>query len=458
MNIDTIAAAATSPGIAGIGIVRISGNKSLEIASRIFKSKNGKKLADLAFRKMYYGWIIDPESKRVIDEVLVVYMKGPETYTKEDIVEINCHGGIISVEKILRLLIEQGVRLAERGEFTKRAFLNGRIDLTQAEAVMDLVSAKTKNSFEMSLYQLEGRLSKEIDIIRQSLMDLIAQIEVNIDFPEYDEEEMTMDRILAISREIENKIEKLVHSAETGIIYKEGLKTLILGKPNVGKSSLMNYLLNENRAIVTEIPGTTRDTIEEFINLAGVPLKIIDTAGIRNTEDIVEKIGVQKALKKIEEADLILMVFDASKKLEAEDQMIIDHIQGKKVIYLLNKTDLKEKISFEGLENVQQELIRISIVNNEGLEEIEKKVREEFLSGKLNIEDDTIVSNIRHKNLLIKAKQSIRDVIVGVENGLTLECVEVDIMDTLSYLGEITGASVRDDLMDKIFSEFCIGK
>lgn len=458
MNNDTIAAAATSPGIAGIGIVRISGNKSLEVASRIFKSKNGNKLADLVFRKMYYGWIIDPESERVIDEVLVVYMKGPDTYTKEDIVEINCHGGIISVEKILRLLIEQGVRLAEKGEFTKRAFLNGRIDLTQAEAVMDLVSAKTKNSFEMSLYQLEGRLSKEIDIIRQSLMNLIAQIEVNIDFPEYDEEEMTMDRILAISREIENKIEKLVHSSETGIIYKEGLKTLILGKPNVGKSSLMNYLLNENRAIVTEIPGTTRDIIEEFINLAGVPLKIIDTAGIRNTEDIVEKIGVQKALQKIEEADLILMVFDASKKLEAEDQMIIDHIQGKKVIYLLNKTDLEEKISFEGLENVQQELIRISIVNNEGLEEIEKKVREEFLSGKLNIDNDTIVSNIRHKNLLIKAKQSIRDVIAGVENGLTLECVEVDIMDTLSYLGEITGASVRDDLMDKIFSEFCIGK
>jgi tRNA modification GTPase len=458
MNIDTIAAAATSPGIAGIGIVRVSGNKSLEIVSKIFKSKNGKSLAELVIRKMYYGWIIDPDNEKIIDEVLVVYMKAPDTYTREDIVEINCHGGIISVEKILRLLLDHGARLADRGEFTKRAFLNGRIDLTQAEAVMDLVSAKTKNSFELSMHQLEGRLSREIEIIRKNLMDLLAQIEVNIDFPEYDEEEMTMDRILGISREIEHKIVKLIQSSETGIIYKEGLKTLILGKPNVGKSSLMNYLLNENRAIVTEIPGTTRDTIEEYVNLAGVPLKIIDTAGIRNTEDIVEKIGVQKALQKIEDADLILMVFDASKELESEDLMIIDHIKGKNVFYLLNKTDLREKISFDRLEYVKKELIRVSIINNEGLEEIEKKVRKEFLSGKLSIDNDTIVSNVRHKNLLIKARQSISDVIESVENGLTLECVEVDIMDTLTYLGEITGASVKEDLMDKIFSEFCIGK
>lgn len=458
MNIGTIAAAATSPGIAGIGIVRVSGNKSLEMVSKIFKSKNGKNLSDLTTRRMYYGWIIDPENEKVIDEVLVVYMKAPDTYTREDIVEINCHGGIISVEKILRLLLEQGARLAERGEFTKRAFLNGRIDLTQAEAVMDLVSAKTKNSFELSIHQLEGRLSREIGIIRQNLMDLIAQIEVNIDFPEYDEEEMTMDRILSISREIAQRIEKLIQSSETGIIYKEGLKTLILGKPNVGKSSLMNYLLNENRAIVTEIPGTTRDTIEEFVNLAGVPLRIIDTAGIRNTEDIVEKIGVEKALSKIEEADLILMVFDASKELETEDLMIIERIRGKNVFYLLNKTDLTEKISFDRLEYVKKELIRISIINNEGLEEIEKKVRKEFLTGKLSIDNDTIVNNVRHKNLLIKSRQSISDVIASVENGLTLECVEVDIMDTLTYLGEITGASVKEDLMDKIFSEFCIGK
>jgi tRNA modification GTPase len=458
MNIDTIAAAATSPGIAGIGIVRVSGNKSLKIVSKIFKSKNGKSLIELATRNMYYGWIIDPESEKIIDEVLVVYMKAPDTYTREDIVEINCHGGVISVEKILRLLLDQGARLADRGEFTKRAFLNGRIDLTQAEAVMDLVSAKTKNSFELSMHQLEGRLSREIEVIRKNLMDLTAQIEVNIDFPEYDEEEMTMDRILGISQEIEHKIVKLIQSSETGIIYKEGLKTLILGKPNVGKSSLMNYLLNENRAIVTEIPGTTRDTIEEFVNLAGVPLKIIDTAGIRSTEDIVEKIGVEKALSKIEEADLILMVFDASKELETEDLMIIDRIRGKNVFYLLNKTDLREKISFDRLEYVKKELIRISIINNEGLEEIEKKVRKEFLSGKLSIDNDTIVSNVRHKNLLIKARQSISDVISSVENGLTLECVEVDIMDTLTYLGEITGASVKEDLMDKIFSEFCIGK
>jgi tRNA modification GTPase len=458
MNTDTIAASATYPGMSGIGIVRVSGKNAISIVSDIFKSKNGKKLVDLKRRMMYYGWIMDPEVDRIADEVLVVAMKGPNTFTKEDIVEINCHGGIVSVEIILNILVSKGARLAERGEFTKRAFLNGRIDLTQAEAVMDLVSSKTKNSFNLSMHQLEGRLSKEIKCIRESLMGLTSQIEVNIDFPEYDEEEMTIENIKNISREILKRFDKLIKSADTGKIYKEGIKTLILGKPNVGKSSLMNYLLNENRAIVTEIPGTTRDTIEEFVNLAGVPLKIIDTAGIRYTDDEVEKIGVKKALDKIEEADLILMIFDASKALEGEDIMIIKEIQDKKVLYLLNKTDLYEKIDFENFQKIKEEVIKISIKGNKGLESIENKIKEEFLKGALDVDDDVIVSNLRHKNLLLKAKESIEDVLKSIENSLTLECLEVDIMNSLEFLGEITGETIRDDLMDKIFAEFCIGK
>ncbi|SHI37142.1 tRNA modification GTPase trmE [Dethiosulfatibacter aminovorans DSM 17477] len=458
MNTDTIAASATYPGMSGIGIVRVSGKDAIGIVSDIFKSKNGKKLSELKNRMMYYGWIVDPEKDKVADEVLVVAMKGPNTFTKEDVVEINCHGGIVSVEMILGILISRGARLAERGEFTKRAFLNGRIDLTQAEAVMDLVSSKTRNSFDLSLHQLEGRLSKEIRNIRQSLMDLISQIEVNIDFPEYDEEEMTVENIKNISREILKRFDKLIKSADTGKIYKEGIKTLILGKPNVGKSSLMNYLLNENRAIVTEIPGTTRDTIEEFVNLAGVPLKIIDTAGIRYTDDEVEKIGVKKALDKINEADLILMIFDASKALEGEDIMIIKEIQDKKVLYLLNKTDLPEKIDFENFHKIKEEVIKVSIKGNRGLEKIENKIKEEFLKGALDVDDDIIVSNMRHKNLLMKARKSIEEVLESIEKSLTLECLEVDIMNSLEFLGEITGESVRDDLIDKIFTEFCIGK
>ena len=458
MDMDTIVAAATSPGMAGIGIVRVSGKQAIPIVSKIFKSKNGKELSKLPNRKLNFGWIKDPLDQKLIDEVLTVAMKAPHTYTREDVVEINCHGGIISVEKILKILVSQGARLADRGEFTKRAFLNGRIDLSQAEAVMDLVSAKTKKGFEVSFHQLEGRLSQEINAIRTQLMEMTAQIEVNIDFPEYDEEQMTLETIADISREIEKKIHRLIQSSETGLIYKEGIKTLILGKPNVGKSSLMNYLLNENRAIVTEIPGTTRDTIEAFINLAGIPLKLIDTAGIRNTEDLVEKMGVEKALQKIDEADLVLMVMDGSRELEEEDRMVLEKTKDKTVIYLLNKTDLEEKITFEGLEKVEKELIRIAIINNEGLERIEKRVKEEFLSGKMIVENDVIVSNLRHKELLKQAKNSIQAVIESIENGLTLECVEVDIMDTLTYLGEITGESVKDDLLDKIFSDFCIGK
>ncbi|MBN2286492.1 MAG: tRNA uridine-5-carboxymethylaminomethyl(34) synthesis GTPase MnmE [Tissierellales bacterium] len=455
---DTIAASATSPGLSGIGIIRLSGIEAIDIAEKLFKSKSRKKLSELEDRKLNYGWMIDPLTNAILDEVLVVYMRSPKTYTREDVVEINCHGGIVSTERILNLLVSNGVRLAERGEFTKRAFMNGRLDLTQAEAVMDLVGARTQNSFDISFHQLEGRLSKEINHIRKKLMDMTAQIEVNIDFPEYDEEQMTVVNIESISREIVYKIDKLIQSSETGKIYKEGIRTLILGKPNVGKSSLMNYLLNENRSIVTDIPGTTRDTIEEYINLAGIPLKIIDTAGIRNTQDEVEKIGVKKALDKIDMADLILMVFDASTAIESEDKMILEAIKGKNVIYLLNKTDLPEQINFEALDTIKNNIIKISIVNNEGLDKIEEKVKAEFLKGSISVENDIIVNNLRHKDLLHKARKSISEVLESIKNSATLECLQVDIINTLEYLGEITGESVKDDLIDKIFAEFCIGK
>jgi len=455
---DTIAAISTAYGVSGIGIIRISGDEAVNIADKIFKSKQGKNLKELEERKLNYGWIINPSNKEKIDEVLTVYMNKPYTYTKEDVVEINCHGGIVPLRKILDIILEQDCRLAERGEFTKRAFLNGRLDLTQAESVMDIISSKTEKSMSLSMEQLQGRLSKQVNEIVDELMELKAHLEVNIDFPEYDEEELTKEKIKEKASVMKENIEKLISSADTGKIFKEGINTLILGKPNVGKSSLMNFLLNENRSIVTEVPGTTRDTIEEFVNLAGVPLNIIDTAGIRYTDDIVEKIGVQKAIDKIDDSDLIIMIFDASKELEKDDEIILNNIENKKVIYLMNKTDLNTKIDLTNHQEIEKEVIKISLLKNEGLEEIETKVKEEFLSGYIDTNNDLIVTNTRHKNLLKKANNSLKELLGSIEAGLTLECLEVDINDTIHHLGEITGSTVSESVIEKIFSNFCIGK
>jgi len=455
---DTIAAISTAYGVSGIGIIRISGDEAVNIADKIFKSKQGKNLKELEERKLNYGWIINPSNKEKIDEVLTVYMNKPYTYTKEDVVEINCHGGIVPLRKILDIILEQDCRLAERGEFTKRAFLNGRLDLTQAESVMDIISSKTEKSMSLSMDQLQGRLSKQVNEIVDELMELKAHLEVNIDFPEYDEEELTKEKIKEKASVMKENIEKLISSADTGKIFKEGINTLILGKPNVGKSSLMNFLLNENRSIVTEVPGTTRDTIEEFVNLAGVPLNIIDTAGIRYTDDIVEKIGVQKAINKIDDSDLIIMIFDASKELEKDDEIILNNIENKKVIYLMNKTDLNTKIDLTNHQEIEKEVIKISLLKNEGLEEIETKVKEEFLSGNIDTNNDLIVTNTRHKNLLKKANNSLKELLGSIEAGLTLECLEVDINDTIHHLGEITGSTVSESVIEKIFSNFCIGK
>lgn len=459
MNSDTIAAIATFPGNAGINIIRISGDDALSIAEKIFVKK-GKKTGEgnnLKPRYLHYGHVLDNHGK-IIDEVLLSYMKGPNTYTREDVVEINCHGGVISAKKILETVLLMGCRPAERGEFTKRAFLNGRIDLTQAEAVIDIINSKTDSSHAISMNHLEGRLSKEINNIIEKIMDILANIEVNIDFPEYDEDEITISDAKEFCEEILNKIDKLISTADTGKIFKEGIKTVILGKPNVGKSSLMNFLLNENRAIVTEIPGTTRDTIEEYVNIKGIPLRIIDTAGIRDTEDTVEKIGVEKALSKVDEADLVMMLFDSSRELEAEDEKILKYIQNKKTIYIKNKTDLENKLNLSDYEDIEKEAINISVVNNQGLDEIIEKLSSMFFEGAINIDNELIINSARHKNLLINAKKSLDEVLKSINNGMTIDFVEIDLKETMENLGLIVGKSVSDDLVDKIFNEFCIGK
>lgn len=454
---DTIAAIATFPGNAGINIIRISGIDASHIAGKIFIDKNKKKNLRFKPRYLHYGYIVDKQD-RIIDEVLISYMKAPNTYTKEDIIEINCHGGIISAKKILDTVLSYGCRAAERGEFTKRAFLNGRIDLTQAEAVIDIINSKTDSSHEISVKHLEGRLSKQINLVIDEIMELLANIEVNIDFPEYDEDEITIGKVKSLCDSLANELDKLIRTADTGKIFKEGIKTVILGKPNVGKSSLMNFLLNENRAIVTEIPGTTRDTIEEYVNIKGVPLRIIDTAGIRETEDTVEKIGVEKALDKVSEADLVMMIFDSSKELEKEDKKILEYIKNKKVIYIKNKTDLENKLNLNDYKEIDNEIINISILQNQGLDDIIDKINKMFFEGNLNVSDELIINNVRHKNLLIKAKSSIEDVLESIENNMTIDFIEIDLKQAMEQLGLIVGKSVSDDLVDKIFNEFCIGK
>lgn len=454
---DTIAAIATFPGNAGINIIRISGPKALNIANEIFVGGNKKKKSKLQPRYLHYGYVVDKDDK-IIDEVLLSYMKAPKTYTKEDVVEINCHGGIISAKKILELVLDNDCRIAERGEFTKRAFLNGRIDLTQAEAVIDIINSKTDSSHEISLNHLEGRLSKEINKVIEEIMDLLANIQVNIDFPEYDEDEITIEKVKNLCDGLAPELDRLIKTADTGKIFKEGIKTVILGKPNVGKSSLMNFLLNENRAIVTEIPGTTRDTIEEYVNIKGLPLRVIDTAGIRETEDEIERIGVEKALEKVDEADLIMMIFDSSRELEREDKKIIDYIQNKKVIYIRNKIDLENKLDLSFYGQIEEEVIGISILENQGLDMIIDKVNEMFFQGNIDVTSDTIINNVRHKNLLIKAKNSIEEVLKSIDNNMPIDFIEIDLRETMEHLGLIVGKSVSDDLLDKIFDEFCIGK
>ncbi|HZK37510.1 MAG TPA: tRNA uridine-5-carboxymethylaminomethyl(34) synthesis GTPase MnmE [Clostridia bacterium] len=457
---DTIAAIATAPGEAGIGIVRISGEKSLDIIDKIFRSKENKKLSQYKPRRITYGYIIEPDKEEKIDEVLVSYMKAPNTYTKEDIVEINCHGGMISVKKILGLVLNFGARIANPGEFTKRAFLNGRIDLAQAEAIMDLISAKTEKGFDVALNQLEGILSKEVSKTREKLLGMLAHIQVSIDFSEEDIDEITLDNLLENSKEVEKSIRKLLDTSHTGKIIREGLSTVIVGKPNVGKSSLLNALIRESRAIVTDVPGTTRDMIEEHFSVKGIPLRLIDTAGIRETEDIVEKIGVERSKELFNLADLIIVMLDASSNLTKEDLEIIDLIGSRRALIIINKTDLPQRLDVDEVRDIigDKDIIEISILENIGIEKIEEALIDMVYQGEVKAKDSLLVTNMRHKNALERALKSIEDAIKAIKEQLPLDFIEVDIRDTWEALGEITGDAVGEDLLDHIFENFCIGK
>ena len=455
---DTIAAIATAPGEGGIGIIRISGEKSLQVAQSIFKSKSGKMIKDYNARTLIYGTVVDNE--KVIDEVLVAYMKGPNSYTAEDVIEINCHGGFISVKKILELILSKGVRLAEAGEFTKRAFLNGRIDLSQAEAIIDVIKSKTDMAHEVAQSQLEGSLAKKIKDLRMNVTEVLAHLEVSIDFAEEDVEEITYQTLEEKALELRNEIKKLYDTAESGKILRDGLKTVIVGKPNVGKSSLLNSILGENRAIVTDIAGTTRDVIEEFVNIKGIPLKIVDTAGIRETDDIVEKIGVEKSRESFSTADLVIMVLDASRKLAEEDIEILESLENKKTIVLLNKIHLKPEIEIEKIKEYvnEEDIIEISALKHQGIEELHDKIEAMVYQGSVKNSSNLMITNSRHKDALFKAYEAINDAISAIEQRMPYDFIEVDFKNIWDYLGYINGDTVREDLLDTIFANFCIGK
>lgn len=455
---DTIAAIATAPGEGGIGIIRISGERSLQVAQEIFKSMSGKQIEEYKTRTLIYGNIIDNEN--VIDEVLVAYMKAPNSYTAEDVIEINCHGGFISVKKILELILSKDVRLAEKGEFTKRAFLNGRIDLSQAEAIIDVIKSKTDKAHEIAQTQLEGTLSNKIRELRMNVTELLAHVEVAIDYPEEDIEHITYKTLKDKAEILRDEIKKLYDTAESGKIFRDGLKTVIVGKPNVGKSSLLNAILGENRAIVTDIPGTTRDVIEEFVNIKGIPLKIVDTAGIRETDDIVEKIGVKKSRESLSTADLVIAVLDSSRKLSEEDFEILENLDKKKAILILNKVDLNQEIEEEKiLQYVDNDsIIRISALNNEGIEILQNKIEDLVYNGEVKNSSDLVITNSRHKDALNKAYKSINDAIDAINQNMPFDFIEVDLKNIWDYLGYINGDTVTEDLLDSIFENFCIGK
>ena len=455
---DTIAAIATAPGEGGIGIIRISGERSLPVAQSIFKSVTGKLIEDYNTRTLIYGTVVDGE--KVIDEALVAYMKGPKSYTGEDVIEINCHGGFISVKKILELILSKDVRLADAGEFTKRAFLNGRIDLSQAEAIIDVIKAKTDKAHEVAQSQLEGTLSKKIRELRFKVTEVLAHLEVSIDFAEEDVEEITYKTLRENAEELRTEIKKLYDTAESGKILRDGLKTVIIGKPNVGKSSLLNSILGENRAIVTDIAGTTRDVIEEFVNIKGIPLKIVDTAGIRETEDIVEKIGVERSKESYNTADLVIMVLDSSRPLSQEDREILETLEDKKTIVILNKTDLPQEIELDELSKYVDcsSIIKISALQNEGIEELQDKIEAMVYKGSVKNSSSLMITNSRHKDALLKAYESINDAIIAIDQNMPYDFIEVDFKNIWDYLGYINGDTVREDLLDTIFANFCIGK
>ena len=458
---NTIAAIATATGAGGIGIIRMSGDKCFEILKKIFIPKD--KNIDLDKVKGYtikYGYIINPKNNEKIDEVLVSFFRSPKSYTTENMCEINSHGGTIVERKILEQCLLNGADLAQPGEFTKRAFLNGRIDLSQAESVIDIINAKSDNEATASFSQLQGRLSKEIGDIRDKLLDVMSDIEASIDYPEYDIEETTNEKAMKMLNEVKEKLIILEKSFENGKILKEGVKTVIVGKPNAGKSSLLNTILDEDRAIVSDYAGTTRDTIEEFINIDGVPLNIIDTAGIRDTSDQIEKIGVEKAINLIKDSDLVIAIFDISKKLDEEDFKILDLIKNKKSIILLNKCDLSQKNdeTILYMSNLNKTVIKTSMTTKNGIDELYKTISNMFKNNEVDFNDGIIITNIRHRNQIHKAIEIITGTTSRREQNLPIDIIAIEIKNVLEELGEITGDNVSEDIINKIFSKFCLGK
>lgn len=454
----TIVAISTASGNGGIGIIRLSGKDSFNIVDKIFKPKNENK--EIKGYHIKYGNIIDPKNNEIIDEVLVSYFVSPKSYTTENMCEINAHGGIVVEKRILELCIENGATIAEAGEFTKKAFLNGRIDLSQAEGIIELINSKTEKEAKESINQLKGGLSREIKKIEQELLDVMVQIEVTIDYPEYDVEELTNLETLNRLNDIYTNLDNLEKSFSVGKIIKDGIKTVILGKPNAGKSSLLNLILKEERAIVSNIPGTTRDTIEEYININGIALKLIDTAGIRETDDEVEKIGVEKSRELAESADLIIAIIDNSNDINEDDREILNIIKDKKAIVLLNKTDLNEKNEYneEIINKVSKSIIKISAKEGKGLDELYKEILEMFSVNELSSGNEVLITNERHKLQIEKAKCSLDKAIQTINDMMPVDIVTIYIKEALANLGEITGENVSENIINEIFAKFCLGK
>ena len=453
----TIAAISTAPGNAGIGIIRLSGEKCFEILDKIFVPKHKGEIKGYT---MKYGHIISASSKEIIDEVLVSYFVAPNSYTRENMCEINSHGGMVVENKILEECLKNGAILAEPGEFTKRAFLNGRIDLSQAEAIIDIINSKTEKEMQVAQRQLKGRLSNKIEDIRKDILNIMADIEASIDYPEYDIEETTNEKIKKFLNELEEKLNSLEKTFENGKILKEGIKTAIIGKPNVGKSSLLNLILGEERAIVSNVEGTTRDTIEEYVNINGIPLKIIDTAGIRNTIDEVEQIGVKRSMDILFDAELIIAVFDDSRALDEEDEKILDLIKDKKAIILINKTDLKKGYvqSDERITSLHKTTIPFSVLKEEGINELYNAILELFNMNDIDLENTDIVTSSRQKNYILRAHDALNKAKESVENNMTIDITAIVLKEILEELSSITGENVSEDIINEIFKKFCLGK
>ncbi|MWC29086.1 tRNA uridine-5-carboxymethylaminomethyl(34) synthesis GTPase MnmE [Paenibacillus sp. MMS18-CY102] len=459
MTHDTIAAIATAVGEGSIAIIRISGPDAIERAADIFRTKGDFRLADT--HTVHYGHVVDPQTGQRVEEVLVTVMRGPRSFTGEDVVEIGTHGGVIAAKNVLQLVLRQpGIRVAEPGEFTKRAFLNGRIDLTQAEAVMDLIRSKSDRAFQVAMKQSEGSLSKRIADLRQTIIEVIAHVEVNIDYPEHDVEELTSAFIREHCGVALEGVNRLLKTASEGKILREGIVTAIVGRPNVGKSSLLNALTQSNKAIVTDIPGTTRDVIEEFVTVNGIPLRLLDTAGIRETADVVERIGVERSNSALEEADLILYVLNRNEKLHDDDRQLMERLAGRQVIVIFNKTDLPQQLNSAEVEQVfpAERIVPMSVLGEEGIDRLEQVISDLFFEGRIESNDLTYVTNVRHISLLERAKQSLLDAIDATEMGVPIDIVQIDIQQAWELLGEVIGDSAGESLLDQIFSQFCLGK